>query len=267
MIPYAVSKAAIALLSPLGTALVLVTLGALLGAFTRAGRLALLLVVVGVGWLWLWSMPVTSEWLVQRVEAPYPAQRAEDTPQAEAIVLLGGGVAPPGPHRLYPDLNEAGDRTWHAARLLHASRASLLVASGGSDPNVTRVSEADAMRTLLLDLGVQPAAIVVEGRSRTTQQNAEFTAAVLAEYKIKRVLLVTSAVHMRRAVKEFERVGFEVVPAATDHSRVNSSGVERWLPETRALDASGRAIKEVVGAWAIGFRPSVVPAPAASRGI
>jgi uncharacterized SAM-binding protein YcdF (DUF218 family) len=252
-IPYAVSKVVIALLSPLGTALVIGVAGLLLSRLRRVGTA---LVALALSWLCFWSLPAVSDALAQHVEAPYPPLRAEALPKAQAIVVLGGGMEPASPGYPYANLNLAADRVWHAARVFKAGRAPLIVASGGSDPTVTPVSEAQAMTGLLADLGVPRSAILEEGRSRNTRENAEFTAQLLAARKVHTILLVTSALHMRRSVAEFERVGFQVLPAATDHTQPNASGLQAWLPKADALDQSGRAMKEIVGEWVVRVRGS-----------
>lgn len=264
MVPYAVSKIVIALLSPLGTALALGAASVLMRLLARSQggqRWATVLMVLSLAWLGTWSMPAVSDWLQQQVEAPYPPRRAEAMPKADAIVLLGGGLAPPSKPRLYPDMNEGADRVWHAARLFGANRAPLIVASGGSSPDVTTMSEAEAMRILLVDFGVPSDAVLLEGRSRNTQENAEFTAAAVKGRNVHTILLVTSASHMARAVGEFERVGFRVIPAAADHAQPEVSGLQRWLPATDALDASGRAMKEIVGRAAQELRPGGAGTP------
>ncbi|MBC5784855.1 YdcF family protein [Ramlibacter sp. USB13] len=240
-----VSKLAIALISPLGTALVLALLG--LGLTRWARRIGTLLAFLALAWLWLWSTPAASEWLEQRTEAAFPPQRVEEVPFAPAIVVLGGGVVPPTEANRYPDLNQASDRVWHAARLFRAGKASLIFLSGGSDPEISAMSEAKAMRALLVDLGVPPARIVLEERSRNTRENAEFTAPLLRDYRVQRVLLVTSALHMHRAVAEFERAGVQVIPAPTDHSQRTVGGARLWVPDTGALDTASRTMKELVG--------------------
>lgn len=252
MVPYAFSKLAIALISPLGTALALLGAGSLLHLTARrrrASRAGMILIVSGVAWLWLWSMPVASDWLVQRAESEFPPLAAEALPEAEAIVVIGGALFPPSPGMPYPDMGAAADRAWHAARLFHAGKAPLVVASGGGDPEVTPVSEAEALRGLLVDLGVPHSALLLETRSRNTRENAEFTAALLKQREVRRILLVTSALHMRRAVAEFHRTGLQVIPAATDHAQAKVGGMQRWVPETGALDASARTLKEMVGKW------------------
>ena len=105
------------------------------------------------------------------------------------------------------------------------------------------------MRVLLHDLGVPDAAMLLEGNSRTTQENARFTTDLLRQRGIDHILLVTSAMHMRRAVAHFEAVGLRVVPAVTDFEANQVSGVLGWLPDAGALDKSGRGLKELVGVW------------------
>jgi uncharacterized SAM-binding protein YcdF (DUF218 family) len=183
------------------------------------------------------------------VESGYPPRSAAMTPSAQAIVVLGGGVRPPEVSGQAPDLKDAADRVWHGVRLFHAGKAPLLLMSGGSDLSLSASSEAEVMRQFAMDLGVPIGAIVMEGRSRNTRQNAQFSAEILKAQGVKSVLLVTSALHMRRAVALFESQGLMVTPAATDHeARSRFSGVD-WLPDAGALDGSARAMKEMVARW------------------
>ncbi|MEK9777343.1 MAG: YdcF family protein, partial [Quisquiliibacterium sp.] len=155
------------LISPLGTMLMLAAL-ALAFAVIRAPRLAAMLMVLGVAWVTVWSLPTPSLWLRAQVEANYPLLPIKDLPSADAIVVLGGGITPPARKNAYPDMGKAADRIWHAARLYKAGKAPLLVLSGGSDPQVSVMTEAQAMRELLLDLGVPSQAMLLETQSRNT---------------------------------------------------------------------------------------------------
>jgi uncharacterized SAM-binding protein YcdF (DUF218 family) len=213
-------------------------------------RTALATAAASFGWLWLWSMPITSRVLNQNLQAEYPGLRAGQMPAAEAIVVLGGGFAAPNATRPYPDLSDAGDRVWHAARLYHAGKAPLVLASGGSASRRNPLGEAHAMRLFLHDLGVPDAAIVLEDRSLSTRQNARFSALLLRQRGISRILLVTSATHMPRALELFEAEGLQVVPAATDHTGSEvRDGWMAWVPNTGALESSTGALKEYLGRW------------------
>jgi uncharacterized SAM-binding protein YcdF (DUF218 family) len=253
-------KLAVALISPLGIALVLGTMAVLLGlvggrrragrsARPPSGRWSVVLGAIAVLVLALGSMPVVSHALRGHIESKFPPTPIRDLPTAQAIVVLGGGIRPPEPGAAAPDLGAGADRVWFGARLYHAGKAPLVVLSGGSDPRSSATSEADASVPLIRDLGVPAQALLLERDSRDTLQNARFTAPLLRERGIRRILLVTSALHMPRAMAKFQAEGFEVLPAATDHEAQRHHTPSDWLPTAIALDGTARAIKELVGIW------------------
>lgn len=242
-------KLAIALLAPLGTALALAVLAlllALLGRRRLAGSLALIAFV----WLSAWSLPPVSHALRAMLESAYPYQAPLDAPRAPVAVILGGGIDPPGSLHGPANLNAAADRVLYAAELYHARRVPRLLLSGGAHPGISARSEAAVTRELLLALGVPAEAILMEQKSRNTRQNAAFSARQLRKLGIERVLLVTSALHMRRAVARFEAEGLAVMPTATDHEARDRFTAVDWLPDADALDGAGRAFKEIIGYWA-----------------
>lgn len=253
-----IDKLAIAVISPLGSSLLL-GVCALAMALLGRRRLGSWLGLVALLWLWLWATPVVSQWARGRLEQAYPPLAVASLPTAQAIVVLGGGMSSPTPRRPYADLSAASDRVWHAARLWHAGKAPLLLLSGGAAGGPGAISEAEAMRLFLRDLGVPDRAVLLEERSGNSRENAAMSAALLKQRapsaapdaaqpgKPMRVLLVTSALHMARARAHFEAAGLDVVPAATDHESLGPEDPLRLLPSAEALDGSGRALKEWVG--------------------
>lgn len=218
-------------------------------------------------WLWLWSMPAFARMLVGHLERLYPSVAVESLPSAEAIVVLGGCISPVTPPLLYADLNDASSRLWHAARLYRAGKAPLVIVT-------SQTNEAAAMKGFLVEFGIPESAIVRGMRSRTTYENAvctwELVQGLLARSQVAgggavasnrcpsvtgprpRILLVTSAMHMRRAMLNFERAGFDAIPAATAYKVVNDPNPMpgfRWLPDAGALGDSTAAFKEHVGYW------------------
>ena len=246
---HVISKLVIWLISPLGTTLCLAGLAQIL-AWRGRLRASMALAALALFWLWTWSTPVLSLWLRGTIEHQYPQQTIASAPQAQALVVLGGAISPPSGKSVEIDLLSAADRVWYAARLFHAGKAPLLLLSGGSEPAAT-YSEARAMAIFLQDLGVPPQAMVLEEMSRNTRQNAAFSATLLKSRGIDRILLVTSALHMPRALPLFAAQGLQAVPAPTDFeaNRSPPPGIQAWLPDALALDGSGRAIKEMVGRW------------------
>ncbi len=250
-----VTKILTVLAMPLGVGLVLGLLGWLLLAASR--RWAAVLLIAGLGWLWVWSTPAFSDWIRGALEGRFPPASVADLPAADAIVVLGGGIEGVAPPRRYPNLNAAADRVWHAARLYRAGKAKLVVASGGRLPWASgEDAEAVAMRQFLSDLGVPVSAVLLESGSRTTYENALETRRLLQERGLGSVLLVTSALHMPRALATFREVGVDAVPAPTDFE---IAAQRRWtaldfLPDAGALEGSSRALKEYLGLWMYRFR-------------
>jgi uncharacterized SAM-binding protein YcdF (DUF218 family) len=233
------------LLSPLSHALVGWAVTLLLIAIGRR-RLALVMGLAAWIWLAVWSLPIVSGPALVALESEFPAVPLDHLPAADAIVVLGGAIGTPDRRRPFPTLTDSSDRLWHAARLFRVGKAPLMVLSGGSDPAVALTSEARAMQVFLTELGLPSEAMLLEERSRTTLQNAEFTAALLRERGLRTVLLVTSAFHMRRAMGAFEAEGLRVVPAASDHM-VAPAGAGAWIPNAGALKAAAFVLKEWVG--------------------
>lgn len=232
---------------PLGLGIGLGILAALMVWLGRR-RLALSAGLLGVGILWTASTPAFSLLLRSPLETAYPPVRAEAAPVADAIVVLGGAVGPLDP-TFGPDLKSAADRVLHGARLYRAGKANWVVAVGGTfDASGLLGPEADAMAALLKEWGVPDSAIVREGQSLNTRQNALRTKPILDALQAREVLLVTSALHMRRAVAAFRMAGIAVIPSATDfETLVRSASATDWLPDADALWGTTRAIKEYVG--------------------
>jgi uncharacterized SAM-binding protein YcdF (DUF218 family) len=233
---------------PLGFALVVSILAALV--LRRWARLARLFLLVAVTVLWVASTPIVADYLGLTLERQYPPVAVEDTPTADAIVVLGGGVTGPAPPRIAIDLSDAADRVLHAARLYRAGKAPVVVVSGGAIPWLgSDTPEAKSMQALLEEWGVSAASILAEGKSRNTYENAVFTRQLLKEHGLQRVLLVTSAMHMPRALATFTSAGIDAVPAPTDFlvSYQEQPELIDFLPDARALAHTTDTLREYIG--------------------
>jgi uncharacterized SAM-binding protein YcdF (DUF218 family) len=105
------------------------------------------------------------------------------------------------------------------------------------------------MANTLNNLDVPPSATLMENESLTTQQNGEYTAQLLKEKQAEQVLLVTSALHMPRAMAIFRKQGVNVIAAgaAPQLTVPNSPEFSMWKPNLMALQSSRSIIKEYVG--------------------
>ena len=230
-----------ALALPPGGPLLLGLLGlALLSRWPRTARLC---IATGIAVLLALSLPVVSDVLTLAVE-DYPPLGASQPVPVGAIVVLSGGIrhnaADPSGAALLPVTLE---RLAGGAALARRTGLPLVLSGGRVEPGPT---EAEVMQaTLRRDFGLE--ARYLETRSRTTRENARETAALLAPAWIKNVVLVTSAVHMRRAVAEFEAAGVTVIPAPVGGTIAPGRGLIAWLPRAAALARSSEALYELLG--------------------
>ncbi len=201
--------------------LLLALLGALASIrWPRAGRT---LSLVALSALFATGLLPVGAWLAAPLEARHP--RPDPPPaRVDGIVVLGGFTDPGAPCDV-PELplNDAAERLTEALMLARRHpRAVLVVSGGGWALDEGECSEAALAGRFLARLGFPAERLVLETRSRTTRENALFTARLVRPEPGSVWLLVTSAVHMPRAVGAFEAVGFPVVPwpvdfAARDH--------------------------------------------------
>ncbi len=235
-------------LLPLGPIL-LASFGLWLGRRRRRPLAGRLVAGAALGLLLALSLPVVANRLSMRVEA-YPPLDPSLAVHAEVIVVLGGGMRRPPPPAAAQPSPETIERLAGGAALARRTGLPLLVSGGtfGSAP-----PEADAMaEALRQQFGLE--ARFVERRSRDTRENAIESARLLRPAGLRRVLLVTSAVHMRRAVAEFEAVGLDVVPAPVAPASASGGELGDWLPHTAALETSHAALYELGGQLVAGIR-------------
>jgi len=252
-------KIFIHLTSPLGLCVLLVPVGLTLILRGRR-RVGCGLVTLAFGWLLVWSLPAASVWLRAGLEQQTALRAPAQYPVADAIVVLGGVVEGARKNwRDAPHLLAGADRVWFGAQLYRAGRAPVLIFSGGnSDWSNADEAEADAMQKFANDLGVPASAVLMENRSRNTQENAQYTQQLMAEHHFKTILLVTSAVHMPRALAIFQGQGIAVTPAVTDFDAIPSrSAWLDWMPDAETLDRSSKAFKEYFGLWVYRFKESI----------
>lgn len=205
-------------------------------------------------WLYLWSTALMTRWIGLPLELVYPPARAETLPTADVICILGGGMGANTNNCIYADMSSGADRVWHGARLYKAGKAPVITLSGGG------VRETTA--PLLKDFGVPESALVFLDSAKNTEDEAALIVQAIKAMKIRgegdqampKVLLVTSAWHMRRAEMLFRRAGLDVIPAATDHEVTlyyKDVGFEfsQLIPDVGRLFQNSYLFKEHFAYW------------------
>ena len=126
-------------------------------------------------------------------------ERAEP---ADVIVVLGAGLrrnGEPGP--------ALTRRVNHAAAVFEQGYAPAIICTGGYPQRGIQRSEADACRALLLAQGIPESAVFLEEQSRSTEENAVYTQAIMEENGWQSALVVSDGYHLLRAELIFSQVG------------------------------------------------------------
>jgi uncharacterized SAM-binding protein YcdF (DUF218 family) len=207
----------------------------------RRPRLGAGLAWTGVLSLLALSIPAVAALLMRGLDLPGPFDRAQAA-GAQAIVILGGGTRRDAPEYGGDTLATLTlQRVRYGARVAKATGLPVLV-SGGSTYGGT--PEAELMReTLLHEFGVPVR--WAEDRSRTTHENAQYSAAMLRAAGIDRIVLVAHVFDMRRATAEFASAGIATVPAATGIP-AREHRVGDYLPGVGGLQESYYALYEIL---------------------
>lgn len=209
----------------------------------RWPRTGIALALVSSLGLFVAATPALSSWLLQRLEAGLPP--AADFRGAQAIIVLGGdmrlGNGADIPDTLGPLSLERVVFAAEAYRRLH-----LPVAVSGGVPTGAHDSEAALMQAALDKEFAVPVAWR-EDRSRTTWENAVFTARLLKPGNIGSVVLVTQAWHLPRALRCFERVGLKALPWPAPRQALRIDRVGDFLPSIGALHDTFYALHELLG--------------------
>ena len=243
------------LVYPLGLSCILLILALILKGRPKWQRG---LIIAGLVILWLASNRWVSYSLARTLE--WRNLPPEVMPQAQVIVLLGGGTESGEAPRPMTEVNSAGDRVLYAAQLYHDGAAPLILASGGNVnfSEARSTTPADEMLDLLLLTNVPEAAIWQQGESQNTYEDAIYSAAILKQREIESIILVTSAMHMPRAKALFEAQGLHVTPAPVDFTVTQHNwhttfrpGVDEFfiylLPSASSLGLTTNVLKEYLG--------------------
>ena len=213
-----------------------------IGAFflyRRRYRLAALVIALAVIWVGLCSAPAFATWLQRSLEQPYAQRPASGYPKVDAIVVLGGGMLPNDADWDNDDPDMRATRLGFGLRLFQDGRADTMLLSGAD--------QALKMARRLQQQGVPASALIVEGDSLNTHQNALYSTVVLRQRKLLNVLLVTSGIHMPRAQASFARQGMKVIPAPAPDEYQGPANA--WWPRRSALTLSARCLREYLGIW------------------
>ncbi len=241
-------------LYPLPLCLWILLLGLVILWGTRRQRLGKALVTLGTVLLFLLSSYFFTSQLTQPLEQQYPPllqtqalsrEGSGGDPSPAWIVVLGGGAVSDPSLPANSQLNRISlSRVVEGVRLYHSLPGRKLLLSGGAVFNTE--PEAKIMGQVARLLGVNAADILLEPDSRDTGEQAEFIARMLGR---KTVILVTSAVHLPRAMRLFENRGLRPIPAPTAYESLQPAQFcpAMFFPNPASLTRAESAIHEYLG--------------------
>jgi uncharacterized SAM-binding protein YcdF (DUF218 family) len=168
-----------------------------------------------------------------------------------AMILLGGGMDN------YPHETEPSTRSY--ARVLEAYKIYRIAQahhvqytiflSGGYTGKNKHISEAELYRQILLQVGIPSRHLVIENRSLDTYQNAKYLKPLLKEYPSTPYLLVTSALHMPRAMRYFKYFNIDTIAAPSDYPYTTV----QWIPKGYNLWMQQAVLSEYIDALRFDF--------------
>ena len=228
------------LLSPLLWGLLLA--GILVWRWARAGRGTRGVLLAATALCWLACMPLGANWLVAWAESRLPdSARCEAPAGAPIVVLAGGFTAPP---RSSDDVAALAPESWRRLRaatsLQQRQGGALWIAGGG----LHAIKESQVLAGLARDWHVPPAQIHLETGSKTTRDSAIALRSTLPP----RFTLVSSALHLPRAVQAFQTAGMSPCAVASGSDYIAPTGLGDVLPQGPAIAKSQAALHELVGA-------------------
>jgi len=247
---------AIAVICVIGIALV----------FLQRQRVGTLLVTFGILSLLVFGYSPVGNVLLLSLTERFPKWQ-DDGRAPDGIIVLGGAIdADSTAARGSLEVNSAGERVTATLDLARRYPQARIVFTGGSGSLIGKsLSEAPVASEWLQRLDVARERITLEIDSRTTDENAAFTARLVTPKSGERWLLMTSAWHMPRAVGAFRRAGFDVEAYPVDwRTRGWIDATETFDSASAGLGRSDIAVHEWVGLityWLAGRSNELLPGP------
>jgi uncharacterized SAM-binding protein YcdF (DUF218 family) len=192
------------------------------------------------------SIGPVAEMFIAPLEKAYAQPSVNEIRECDVYVVLGGGVntkAPTLDGKGMPE-GDALFRVMAAFRLYLFSRKPIIISGGDY---LGRESEAEVTRRFLLGLGVKPDDLILESRSTDTYENARYTHEICEKYSFRRVLLITSAYHMKRSVMLFRKLLGPVIPYPAGFKAQGSIDFLHLLPDASTMAITASALKEYIG--------------------
>jgi uncharacterized SAM-binding protein YcdF (DUF218 family) len=206
------------------------------------------LIYIAIGVLYILSTPIFSNNFFKLVEGSEYRKPISAIDSADAIIVLSGML----------QINEVGDSTYiewgdpdrffGGIALFKASKAQKLVFTGGKMPwDKAKKTEGEVLKEYAISSGIPTEKILVTKDVENTADEAVAVKELISTSK--KIILVTSAYHMYRAKRLFEKKGFDVIPYKVDYRTAGNSRITvmNFLPSAGNLGMTESGMREIIG--------------------
>jgi uncharacterized SAM-binding protein YcdF (DUF218 family) len=237
---FSIAKMLMSLMLPPGGLAILMAAGFVIIKFRR--MLGRFLIATSFLLLYLLSISPVSDFLLKPLERSADHDNAKHE-KADAIVVLGGGVLDLSWLELESQPSEMSlERLVAGVKLYKELHIPLVIIGGNGNPFEQEVKEAEAMGRIAKGIGVQDKDIITDNAPRNTLESANAAKKLI---KGDRIILVTSAYHMKRSAAMFRKQGFDVVQAPTGYkSEQRGFSLYSCIPRAGSLNDSSDALAE-----------------------
>jgi uncharacterized SAM-binding protein YcdF (DUF218 family) len=219
---------------------------------SRRTRLLFYVPLAACALLYFFSIEPAANALTRTLERSTP-DTIDQGATYDAVIVLGGMVDSQAVETYgSPSYNNNVERFLAAYSLLRSGRARYAIITGGVlDPKVKDGSETAVIARALESWGIEHERLILEPKALNTRENAVYAAEIVRARGFSRVLMVTSAIHMKRAAGCFRAVGLRVDTLKVDYRGYDPDRFSgSWLPRPERLSESTTALREHLG-WLV----------------
>ena len=227
---------------PVGLVIILLVLSA---AFMQKRLRACVVILAGL--IYVLSTGPAAELFMRLLEDAYKPASFAEVATGDAYVVLGGGI-----NENVPDMDGTGTLSSYSlpcvvtAYRLYMRAKKPIIFSGGKIFN--KAPEAEIAKRFLISLGVPPHHIITEAKSIDTYENAQYVKEIADRNHFRKIVLITSAFHMKRSCLLFNKQFKEIIPYPTDYRTSRGSyDVLSFLPNAWNFSLVEIAVKEYLG--------------------
>tara|TARA_Y100001978_G_scaffold195156_1_gene203073 strand:- start:8892 stop:9659 length:768 start_codon:yes stop_codon:yes gene_type:complete len=248
MLYYIASKLLPLIFEPIGLSIILII------SFIKSRRNSVIYAVLFI--LWTSSTNVFSQFLLNIVESPWRQIKLENVNSANAIVVLSGGLQPFNSKIIIQEWQDP-DRFFAGINLLKSDKAPYIIFTAGIRPLQKDIyPESKIYSYKAIELGIPKEKILITKFAKNTAEEGARVKELLKndnQNEKQKIILVTSAFHMNRAKKIFERNNFVVIPFPVDFKNYQYKGNDfktflfRIVPNAYDLQQTSFVIREIMG--------------------